>query len=214
MKEKVNYPGQKIEVKWDGHLCIHIAECGKAKGELFVNGRQTWCQPDFVLVENVIDVVERCPSGALSYKRKDSKVNENPDQENTLTVCYNGPYFARGELDIESSPEVSSGTKYRAALCRCGSSKNKPYCDNSHETIGFKDFGAVGDKGDSIKTKGGKFKIKERVNGPLLLSGNISIKNGSGRVAWQGTEVALCRCGASKDKPFCDGSHITAGFKS
>jgi len=213
-KEKINYPGEKINVEWDGSLCIHIAECGHAKGELFVTGRQPWCKPDLVTVDNVIDVVERCPSGALSYKCKDLTIEENSDQENTLTVCYNGPYFVRGELDVESSAGDSPGTKFRAALCRCGSSKNKPFCDNSHEANGFKDYGAVGDKGEAITTKGGKFKVKALEDGPLLLSGKITIKNSSGRVAWQGVEAALCRCGASNNKPFCDGSHIATGFKS
>ena len=218
-KEKYTFPGTKIDVEWDGRLCIHIAECGHAKGELFVGGRQPWCQPDLVALDDVIDVVERCPSGALTYETKTSKnkeqtIKERPDQENTVAVSYNGPYFVRGELDIEDSPGDKEGVAFRAALCRCGSSKNKPFCDNSHEVIGFKDYGAVGDKGEDLTTKGGKLKVKPLDDGPLLLSGNIVIKNGSGRIAWQGTEVALCRCGASENKPFCDGNHVAAGFKS
>ncbi|MGD9410185.1 MAG: CDGSH iron-sulfur domain-containing protein, partial [Thiohalocapsa sp.] len=49
-------------------------------------------------------------------------------------------------------------------------------------------------------------------NGPLMLEGNLSIRAASGRVAWQGEKAFLCRCGASKNKPFCDGSHKDAGF--
>jgi len=213
-KEKMNYPGENINVEWNGQLCIHIGECGQAKGELFANGRTTWCQPDLVLVDEVIDVIERCPSGALIYKSNDSTIKEKPDKENSVSVSYNGPYFLRGELDIENNPTDMPGLEFRAALCRCGQSKNKPFCDNSHETIGFKDYGAVGDKGTTLTSSGGILAIKAVDDGPLLLSGNFKIKNGSGRDAWQGTEVALCRCGASKNKPFCDGSHVKAGFKS
>jgi CDGSH-type Zn-finger protein len=98
-------------------------------------------------------------------------------------------------------------------LCRCGASKNKPFCDNSHEEAGFKDHGAVGVKGDTLKEKGGKMNIKPLKDAALLIEGNLTIRNGSGRIAWQGTQVGLCRCGASKNKPFCDGSHIGAKFK-
>lgn len=218
-EEKYIFTGTKIDVEWDERLCIHVAECGNAKGELFVGGRQPWCQPDLVSLEDVIDVVERCPSGALTYasttnKDKEQIRKESPEQENTVAVSCNGPYFIRGELDIEGSPIDMEGISFRAALCRCGKSKNKPFCDNSHEAAGFKDYGAVGEKGEKLSAKGGKLIIKPLDNGPLLLSGNIKITNGSGRLAWQGTEVALCRCGASNNKPFCDGSHVAAGFKS
>ena len=213
-KEKYDFPGSKIDVEWDGRLCIHIAECGRSKGDLFVGGRKPWCQPDLVDLEEVIDVVERCPSGSLAYKVKGQSLEESPDGENTIAVTYNGPYFVRGDLDIEKSPTDMQGIKFRAALCRCGNSKNKPYCDNSHEKIKFQDYGAVGDKGEALTAKGGKLAIKPLEDGPLLFSGNITIKNGSGRVAWTGTQVALCRCGASENKPFCDGGHVAAGFKS
>lgn len=212
--EKYTFPGTKINVEWDGRLCIHVAECGQAKGELFVTGRQPWCQPDLVTLEDVIDVVERCPSGALTYESNEKTVKESPDQENSVVVSYNGPYFVRGELDIEGSADDMKGVAFRVALCRCGHSKNKPFCDNSHEAIGFRDYGAVGERGEGLTKKGGKLKITPLEDGPLLLSGNITIKSGSGRVAWQGAEVALCRCGASENKPFCDGSHVAAGFKS
>ena len=56
--------------------------------------------------------------------------------------------------------------------------------------------------------------IKGLKNGPLLVSGNLSIVSGSGRVAWKGTKAALCRCGNSKNKPFCDGAHTAAGFEA
>lgn len=213
-KEKYDFPGNKVDVEWDGRLCIHIAECGRSKGDLFVGGRKPWCQPDLVDLEEVIDVVERCPSGSLTYKVNDQSIKESPDEQNTVAVSYNGPYFVRGDLNIENSPADMEGLQFRVALCRCGSSKNKPFCDNSHEKARFQDYGAVGDKGESLTAKGGKLSINPLNDGPLLLSGNLTIINGSGRVAWAGTQVALCRCGASENKPFCDGSHVAAGFKS
>ncbi len=212
--ETTKFPGKDINVEWDGRLCIHIAECGKSEGELFTAGRKPWCQPDLVSVDDVIAIVKRCPTGALFFESKDSSIKELIEIENTVAVSYNGPYFVRGDLDIEDAPADMQGAAFRAALCRCGASKKKPFCDNSHEKINFKDFGSVGERGEALNDSGGKLTITSAENGPLILSGNITLQNGSGRVAWTGQKVALCRCGASKNKPFCDGSHIAAGFKS
>jgi len=213
-KKITQYPGNEVNVSWDGRLCIHIGECGRAKGELFVGGRQPWCLPDQASPQEVDDVVTSCPTGALVFEVQDGSSKEQVEDENTVVVSYNGPLFVRGDLDIEGVDDDMPGTRYRAALCRCGESNNKPFCDNAHEKIGFQDYGAVGEKGDGLSAVGGKLSIKSLPDGPLLLSGNLSIKASSGRVAWQGTQAALCRCGASKNKPFCDGSHKEAGFKS
>ena len=213
-KSKTTYTGIDIDVEWQGKLCIHIAECGKSSGKLFVGGRDPWCKPDLTSVDDTVDVVKRCPSGALSFLVKDGSFEETADKENTLAISYNGPYFIRGELDIDDAASELTGVKYRAALCRCGASKNKPFCDNSHEQINFKDYGAVGEKGEPLISKGGKLSVSSAEDGPLILNGNLTIKNGSGNVAWSGQKVALCRCGESNNKPFCDGSHVAAGFKS
>ena len=214
-KEKAfEFPGDRATVTWHGRLCIHIGECGRAKGDLFVTGRKPWCQPDLASDDEVEEVVLRCPSGALSAIYADGSRQESADAENTVHVTYNGPLFVRGDLEIEGNDQVAPGLKFRAALCRCGQSKNKPFCDNSHDAAEFRDYGAVGEKGDSATESGGPLKITPAQDGPLLLSGNVRILNGSGRSAWQGKKVALCRCGASNNKPFCDGQHKKIGFTS
>jgi CDGSH-type Zn-finger protein/uncharacterized Fe-S cluster protein YjdI len=213
-KDVITFPGGKVDVTWDGRLCIHIGECGQAQGELFVGGRKPWCKPDLVDIGHVVEVVESCPSGALVYQSKEGGVTERADAENTVTVVYKGPYFMRGDLEIEGAADNMPGVSYRAALCRCGKSMNKPFCDNSHETAGFQDYGAVGEKGQTLGETGGKLSVRLIPDGPLILSGNLTIRASSGRKAWQGNNIALCRCGASANKPFCDGSHTAAGFKS
>lgn len=155
--------------------------------------------------------MERCPSSALVYK--DGQMTEAAVPENTVTVIYQGPYYLKGDLAIEQSPDDMPGTEFLAALCRCGLSKNKPFYDNSHDGQ-FKDYGAVGETGEPLMEMGGKLNITPLKDGPLLLKGNVTIKAGSGRTAWQGDKVALCRCGASKNKPFCDGTHNSIGFKT
>ncbi len=211
-KRQLDFTGQEIDVHFDGRLCIHIGECGYSKGDLFVGDRQPWCVPDAVSKAEVREIIERCPSGALTYTDK-AGVPESPPAENSLTVAYNGPLYLTGDLEIEGAGDDMPGVRYRAALCRCGASKNKPFCDNSHVEAGFEDHGAVGDKGPGLSATGGKLKVEMRPDGPLALTGNLSMHAGSGRLAWQGDKAFLCRCGASKNKPFCDGTHKEVGFK-
>jgi CDGSH-type Zn-finger protein/uncharacterized Fe-S cluster protein YjdI len=206
-----DFPGNEIDVHWDGRLCIHIGECGNAEGELFVGGREPWCIPDTSTKAEVREICERCPSGALTYTDK-TGAPEQAAAENRVTVAYNGPLFAQGRLDIEGASADMPGVRFRATLCRCGHSKNKPFCDNSHLEAGFEDYGSVGERGPGLEATGGPLSIKPLANGPLLVEGNLEIRAGSGRLAWQGTRAALCRCGASKNKPFCDGTHKAVGF--
>ncbi len=207
------YEGDKSTVAWNGKLCIHVQECGRAEGDLFVGGRKPWCQPDTTGDENeLVAILQRCPTGALSYEKEGATIDEVAAPENKVVVANNGPLYASGELEIDAATEETPGVRYRAALCRCGQSKNKPFCDNSHEAAGFVDRGAIGTEGAVLESTGGPLKIKGATNGPLLVSGNLSLVAGSGRVAWTGTKTALCRCGQSKNKPFCDGAHKAAGF--
>ena len=208
------YNGAQADVHWDGRLCIHIGECGRANNDLFVGGRQPWCQPDQVSPDDVAEVVNRCPTGALTYERKDGGGGESADAENVVSVMYNGPLYVRGDLQVDGAAEDMSGVTFRAALCRCGQSKNKPFCDNSHEEAGFKDYGAVGDGGEGFDAPGGTLQVDRVPNGPLLLNGNFTIVAASGRRAWKGNQAALCRCGHSQNKPFCDGAHQNAGFQA
>ena len=212
--KKTLYSGESVDVEWDGRLCIHIGECGRAKNDLFVGGRKPWCQPDLTGVEDVAEVVERCPTGALSYNRKDGGAEETPAEKNTVVVSNNGPFYITGDLEIDGVGEDMPGVAFRAALCRCGLSNNKPFCDNAHEKASFLDRGAVGDDGAGFSEEGGKLSIRRVPNGPLMVKGNFSIVAGSGRLAWRGTKAALCRCGASKNKPFCDGAHRDMGFEA
>ena len=210
----IKYPGEDTQVSWQGNLCIHIGECGRAKGDLFVGGRKPWCEPDTAETEEVTEVVLRCPTGALSVELSDGTNPETTEAENTLHVAYNGPLFLRGDLEIAGAPADVPGLRFRAALCRCGQSKNKPFCDNSHEAAGFQDYGAIGESGTNGGLSGGPLVVKVAKDGPLLMKGNLKISGGSGRSSWQGSQVALCRCGASENKPFCDGTHKKVGFSA
>ncbi len=213
-QNKYTYPGKETDVHWDGRLCIHYGDCGRASGELFIGGRQPWCQPDLSTDEDIHDVVLRCPTGALTASFANGTGVQPGDEENQVTVTHNGPLFVRGLLDIDGLSDDMPGTRYRAALCRCGASKNKPFCDNSHIEAGFTDSGAVGETGPGHSAEDRELTIKPLQDGPLMVAGKLTINTSSGRLAWKGEKAFLCRCGESKNKPFCDGSHKAAGFKS
>lgn len=208
------FDGKKVDVAWDGRLCIHVQECTRASGKLFESGRKPWGQPDLGEPEYVAEVVRRCPTGALTYRRKDGGEAETAPEANTVVISNNGPLYIEGDLAIDGAQDDMPGVRHRAALCRCGDSKHKPFCDNTHEKEGFRDRGALGDTGPGFESPGGMLEIKRLPDGPLVVSGNFTIVTAAGREGWRGTKAALCRCGKSETKPFCDGSHSPAGFKA
>ena len=212
-RDITTFAGEKVDVSWDRRLCIHVGECGRAEGELFVGGRDPWCQPNLVAeVNEVVEVCERCPSGALTYLRRDKGAPELAPGRNEVVVSNDGPLYFTGNLEIDGAAEDMGGVRFRAALCRCGASNNKPFCDNTHREIRFEDQGAVGSTGEPSIQEGGKLEVRRAPNGPLLINGSFTIVTGAGRAAWRGSKAALCRCGHSSNKPFCDGSHKAAGF--
>ena len=214
-KKVFKYDGADRTVTWDGRLCIHVGECGRAKGDLFVTGRKPWCSPDMASEKDTVEIIQRCPTGALALCNTDGKTIDEPTLgENTIHVSNDGPLYAVGDLRIDGATDDMPSVSHRAALCRCGASKNKPFCDNSHRDAGFHDAGAIGEKGVAHNERGGELVIKRVPDGPLEAEGNLSIYAGSGRSAWRGRKVYLCRCGRSNNKPFCDGSHKDAGFKA
>lgn len=214
-KRIFRFDGEKMDVLWDSRLCIHVGECTRAPQELFVSGRKPWCEPDRGDVNNVAEVVQRCPTGALAYERKDGGAGEAAAATNEISLANNGPLYLVGDLQIDGAADDMPGVRHRAALCRCGASKNKPFCDNSHETAKFVDRGALGETGEAtLESAGGPLTVKCIANGPLIATGSFSIRAASGRRGWRGTRAALCRCGASKNKPFCDGTHKEVGFEA
>ncbi len=133
------YEAQDIAVSFDPRRCIHAAVCGTQLGAVFDINKRPWIQPDQAAVEDVVRVVEACPSGALTYERLDGGAQEIADPEVSVRVAPSGPLLVRGTVTLTgpSGEEIEVGP--RVALCRCGASTKKPFCDNTHSTIGFAD---------------------------------------------------------------------------
>ena len=121
---------------------------------------------------------------------------------NRVRVVENGPLEVSGDL------RIGDETATRATLCRCGKTKNAPYCNLAHRGA----FAATGepapDMDDAPETpKGGTLTITPAENGPLRVAGPVEVVTGAGATVVRGEKFAFCRCGRSRNKPFCDGSH-------
>jgi CDGSH-type Zn-finger protein/uncharacterized Fe-S cluster protein YjdI len=203
--------GKSLTLLYDGKKCIHARLCVTGAPSVFLaNVKGPWIHPDAMPVESLVEVAHACPSGAICYRRKDGKPDEIAPPVNLLAIREAGPYAIRAELQLAGQ----SGA-YRATLCRCGASKNKPYCDGSHHDVGFTASGEPPTTyGDMLEVRNGPLVIEPETDGPLQVRGNLEITSGTGRVVARVTQARLCRCGASSAKPFCDSSHQRIGFKS
>jgi len=209
MAETHEYRGERIVIRNKGERCIHSRFCVLGRPDVFVpNVDGYWIRPDAQSADAIAAQVTQCPSGALLFERLDGGAQEQPPGVNTVRVWENGPLAFHAELDV-----AGDKTSYRATLCRCGQSKNKPYCDHSHVEAGFTATGEPESRqSEPLSIRNGPLKVSPLKNGPLQVEGAIEICAASGRTISRDTKAVLCRCGQSAKKPFCDGTHKKIGF--
>ena len=221
-----HYRGKEASVTFDTHRCIHAEVCVRGLPQVFDVSRRPWILPDGGDPKRLERVVLGCPTGALRMAPgTDERVEagpeaaatilpETPRNKNSLSVVPDGPLYARGNLEIEAAAGAEILRDTRAAFCRCGASENKPLCDQSHARVGFRGEAAVTPRAGPtppVSEEMAPIRFAPQPNGPLLFRGPLTIAGrGGARVTLD--RGALCRCGRSKDKPFCDGSHRDAGF--
>jgi uncharacterized Fe-S cluster protein YjdI/CDGSH-type Zn-finger protein len=132
------YGNESIEVQWEPRLCIHTGNCVSGLGEVFDHDRRPWVQVDAADADRIAATVMTCPTGALRFRRLDGGPQEEEPPETTIDPQPDGPLFVRGRLQVVERDGEAVRELTRAALCRCGASENKPFCDGSHRRIGFK----------------------------------------------------------------------------
>jgi hypothetical protein len=93
---------------------------------------------DTAVRAQVIAMVERCPSGALTYSVAEAEPDVEPDLSGGIAVTPDGPLWVTGGVMVERSDGKPLESRNRVTLCRCGASKTKPLCDGAHTEIGFK----------------------------------------------------------------------------
>lgn len=139
MKE---YANKEIKIIWKPERCIHARECVKGLPEVFCRDSTPWINMQGASSEEIMKVVDRCPSGALTYNYK-KMLSKEMESANApcakIKVMKNGPLLVEGGCSLmnSESKELSSQGPY--ALCRCGGSGKKPFCDGTHIRIEFDD---------------------------------------------------------------------------
>lgn len=133
-----SYSTDRIAVHWNSELCIHTAICLNALPDVFDVNRRPWMEIDAADADAVAATVEKCPTGALTYERLDGEPGEQPPAETTVIPWPNGPLMVRGNVTVRDAKGKVFGAGPRFTLCRCGASRNQPFCDLSHREIGFR----------------------------------------------------------------------------
>ena len=204
------YEGRSGIVTYDAKRCIHAAECVHGLPAVFDPNAKPWVNPDGADAAALVAAVARCPSGALAIESTDAGPTAAP-ADNAATLTANGPAYLRGDIALVSS-DGAAQAEARMALCRCGASRNKPYCDGSHTAAAFLDPGRLpADAAAGLPAAGGRLTITPVPNGPVKCEGLLTITGSDGRSTTT-DRAFLCRCGASGNKPFCDGTHKKIGF--
>lgn len=205
--------GKEATIHFDGQKCIHARNCVLAHPDVFVpNVQGAWIHPDAQPVGELLRIAQNCPSGAIRVSRNDATEDSNAAPiVNTLRIRENGPLAIEAELQVKGNAQPSP----RATLCRCGQSQNKPFCDGAHNAAAFTATGEVPTaKFEALAQRNGPVNVIPLPNGPLRVTGNLEIVSGTGRTCNKVEETYLCRCGQSQKKPYCDGSHRSAGFQA
>jgi CDGSH-type Zn-finger protein len=135
---RIDYVGSRITIHDNRGICAHAGVCTDRLKAVFRMGQEPWIDPDGASTEEVIETVKRCPSGALSYS-VDRIEHRDRDREPTVTVTDDGPYAITGGIELVGVAFGEGASREHYTLCRCGASKNKPFCDGSHWNVGFRD---------------------------------------------------------------------------
>jgi uncharacterized Fe-S cluster protein YjdI len=140
-KKKVQvYQNDHIKISYDPNICEHAAECVKGSPGVFDVKQKPWINTEAGEVSDIRSTIHKCPTGALTYKLADGTVWDVKNKAHSpaeVVVVANGPLRLAGKIAVKDAEGNTLMETERVSLCRCGASKNKPFCDGSHKTIGF-----------------------------------------------------------------------------
>ena len=126
--------GTNITISDDRSICIHAGFCGTKVTNVWKQVAETG---ESTVRAQVIAAVERCPSGALTYRLDGDDIE--PLLPQAIAVTDDGALWVTGGIPVTNSKSEQLETRNRVTLCRCGASGNKPLCDGSHKEAGFSD---------------------------------------------------------------------------
>jgi uncharacterized Fe-S cluster protein YjdI len=131
------YATDEIVVEWEPRLCYHSQNCVRSLPQVFDDSRRPWVEVDAATADEVEAAVARCPSGALRTRRIGGPIATRQEPVE-LCASADGPLLISGGVRIVGTDGVILYEGEKAALCRCGGSANKPFCDGTHKRNGFR----------------------------------------------------------------------------
>ena len=132
------YVGSVLAIHDNQGVCAHVGYCVNDSPAVFEEDREPWVMPDADDPEATIKTIRRCPSGALSYTR-DGILHRDLEREPAISIFKNGPLCVVGGIALNDPDGNTPESIEHYTLCRCGGSKNKPFCDGAHSKIDFQD---------------------------------------------------------------------------
>jgi CDGSH-type Zn-finger protein len=138
LDRRTSYRGKRITVHDNRGICSHAGHCTDSLESVFRMRTEPWIDPDGAAVEEIMATIRKCPSGALSYTI-DGVEQRDQEREPLVTVTNDGPYAITGGIELQGVAFGDGASREHYTLCRCGGSKNKPFCDGTHWSIGFRD---------------------------------------------------------------------------
>lgn len=134
-----DYSGASITLHDNRRRCAHVGVCVKRFGAVFNRTARPWIDPDGDSPEQVMAAAHACPSGALAYTIDGVRDRDWPEPAPAIRIMRDGPIHVVGGVLLQGVTWPEETTPNRYTLCRCGASENKPFCDGSHLTSGFRD---------------------------------------------------------------------------
>ena len=131
-----SWEGDGVVMTDDFDICTHAGFCGNRFTKVWQMIDQT---SDPQVRARLMRMVDRCPSGRLEYSIPPSPEPVEVPYEPQISVTNDGPYWVKGRVQIVSEDGTQWEVRNRVTLCRCGRSRNKPFCDGSHKEYGFED---------------------------------------------------------------------------
>ena len=130
--------GTSVSISYTPVLCGHIAACQALHKQVFDPPQQPWIQPESGTLDGILSVIKACPSGALRVSVDGEPEHHIDSDATSIRITRNGPYVVKNvDLDAEFNGTGASQKEY--ILCRCGQSKNKPFCDGTHYDVNWSD---------------------------------------------------------------------------
>jgi CDGSH-type Zn-finger protein len=135
--KRKSYKGKRITIHDNRSICAHAGHCTEGLESVFKFGDDPPVDPDAAAITAIVEVIRKCPSGALSYTLDGAAGGELRDP--AITIAKDGPYMVTGGVALPDQKWAAGASTEHYTLCRCGGSRNKPFCDGTHWDIGFKD---------------------------------------------------------------------------